>query len=165
MKTATTDFEQIVEDHYQGLYRFGYSLAKNEHEAADLVQQTFVIYAQKGSDLRDPSKVKSWLFTTLYREFLRVRRRMGIQVSKEPELLEYDAPLVQPDVADALDARSAMEALQELDSVFREPLALFYLQDMSYKDIASLLQIPIGTVMSRISRGKAQLKELLLNRP
>lgn len=164
MKTVAPDFEQIVERYYQDLYRFGLSLAKNEHEAADLVQQTYTIYAQKGNDLRDPSKVKSWLFTTLYREFLKTRRHGDTQVSKEPDALEADTPPVSPDVVDVLDAHSVMEALQALDSVYREPLTLFYLQDMSYREIATILQIPVGTVMSRISRGKAQLKEALLSR-
>src|SRR5260370_15889803 len=64
------DFEQLVDAHYAALYRFALSLAKNEMDAADLTQQTFYIWAEKGRDLRDPGKAKSWLFTTLYREFL-----------------------------------------------------------------------------------------------
>ena len=75
IKSTNLTFEDIVSAYYQPLYRFGYSLAKNEHEAGDLVQQTFFIYAEKGDSLRDQSKVKSWLFTTLYREFLRHRRK------------------------------------------------------------------------------------------
>ena len=59
IKSTNLTFEDIVSAYYQPLYRFGYSLAKNEHEAGDLVQQTFFIYAEKGDSLRDQSKVKS----------------------------------------------------------------------------------------------------------
>ena len=156
------DFAHLVQAYYQPLYKFAYSLAKNGDGASDLVQQTFLIWAQKGDALRDKGKVKSWLFTTLYREFLRIRRRGDQSVSTEPEHLEYALPAVEPTVVNALDGQSALEALNDVDPVFREPLTLFYLQDMAYKDIAEVLGVPIGTVMSRLSRGKAQLKKILL---
>ncbi len=56
---SNLNFEEIVSAYYQPLYRFGYSLAKNEYEAGDLAQQAFFIYAEKGDSLRDKSKVKS----------------------------------------------------------------------------------------------------------
>lgn len=154
-------FEELVATWYQPLYRFAYSMAKNQDEAADLVQQTFLVWAQKGASLRDGSKVKSWLFTTLYREFLRGRRRAQHVDHREPEMLELDLPPEEPGMADAADAQTAMESLQEVDEAFRAPLTLFYLEDLSYKEIAETLDIPIGTVMSRLSRGKAQLKHIL----
>lgn len=160
---ANLDFRQLVEEYYAPLYRFGYSLAKNEHEASDLTQQTFAIYAEKGSSLRDASKVKSWLFTTLYREFLRHRRKAANMASHEPELLEAEAPAIEPAMARSLDGNSAVAALQKIDETYRAPLTLFYLKDLSYKEIAEVLDIPIGTVMSRLSRGKTQLKKALLS--
>lgn len=160
----TTDpdlnFETIVNAYYQPLYRFGYSLAKNEHEAGDLAQQTFFIYAEKGSSLREKSKVKSWLFTTLYREFLRRRRKEGRMDNYEPEMLEAAGGTVEPHIRRSMDANLAVEALAEVDPVYREPLGLFYLKDLSYKEIAEILNVPIGTIMSRLSRGKAQLREI-----
>ena len=60
-----------------------------------------------------------------------------------------------------MDSKSALEALNNIDETFRGPLVLFYMKDLSYKEIAEILEIPIGTVMSRLSRGKAQLKEIL----
>lgn len=154
------NFEEIVSAYYQPLYRFGYSLAKNEHEAGDLAQQTFFIYAEKGSSLRDKSKVKSWLFTTLYREFLRRRRKDSRMDHYEPEMLESAGGSVEPHIRRSMDANLAVEALDEVDVVYREPLSLFYLKDLSYKEIASILDVPIGTIMSRLSRGKAQLREI-----
>lgn len=153
-------FEDIVSAYYQPLYRFGYSLAKNEHEAGDLAQQTFFIYAEKGSSLRDKSKVKSWLFTTLYREFLRRRRKDGRMDHYEPEMLEAAGGSVEPHIRRTADANLAVEALDEVDEVYRQPLALFYMKDLSYKEIAEVLDVPIGTIMSRLSRGKAQLRDI-----
>lgn len=159
--TTTPDFAELVTAHYEGLYRFALSLTRQEADAADLVQQTFLIWATKGTSLRDPSKAKSWLFTSLYREFLRLRRRAEPFVGAEPEMLEYEAEPIAPDVVEATDASVAVEALQEIDETFRAPLTLFYLENMTYKEIAETLGVPIGTVMSRLSRGKAQLKAAL----
>jgi len=158
------EFKELVSEFYQPLYRFGYSLAKNEHEASDLVQQTFLIYAEKGENLRDTAKIKSWLFTTLYREFLRIRRRGNKFSNHEPELLEVEAPPISPEAPRALDGETAMAALAQVDEVYRAPLTLFYVQDLSYKEIAESLDVPIGTVMSRLSRGKTQLKRILSTR-
>jgi len=157
------DFRQLVADYYQPLYRFAYSLCKNEHEACDLTQQTFVVYAEKGDSLRDAGKVKSWLFTTLYREFLRIRRRSANMAVHEPEIIEAEAPIVEPSLVSKLDGKSAVAALEKVETAYREPLILFYLKDLSYKEIAETLEIPIGTVMSRLSRGKVQLKKALLS--
>jgi len=156
----TSDFEAIVSAYYKPLYRFGYSLAKNEHEAGDLAQQTFFIYAEKGANLRDPSKVKSWLFTTLYREFLRRRKKDARMDHFEPEMLEVAGGSVEPQVRRSLDGNLALEALAEVDEAYRNTLALFYIKDLSYKEIAETLDVPIGTIMSRLSRGKAQLRDI-----
>lgn len=154
------NFDDIVSAYYQPLYRFGYSLAKNEHEAGDLTQQTFFIYAEKGHALRDKSKVKSWLFTTLYREFLRRKRKDERMDSYEPEMLENAGGSVEPGVRRSMDGHLAIEALDEVDAVYREPLILFFIKDLAYKEIAEVLDVPIGTIMSRLSRGKAQLREI-----
>ena len=70
------DFEEVVQLHYPSLYRFAFSLARQESEACDLTQQTFYIWAGKQGQLRDKTKVKSWLFTTLHREFLARQRKI-----------------------------------------------------------------------------------------
>ena len=110
--------------------------------------------------MRDKSKVKSWLFTTLYREFLRRRRKDGRMDHYEPDMLEAAGGTVEPHIRRHLDANLALEALAEVDKVYRQPLALFYMKDLSYKEIAETLDVPIGTIMSRLSRGKAQLRDI-----
>lgn len=155
-------FTQLVDAHYAALYRFALSLARNAADAGDLVQQTYFIWATKGEMLRDTTKAKSWLFTTLYREFLRGRRREARATSIE------DLPPGKQELASEeidrvarLDAPTVVAALQGVDEVFRVPLTLFYLEELSYREIAEALDVPIGTVMSRLSRGKAQLRQAL----
>ena len=155
-------FTQLVDAHYTPLFRFALSLTKNSSDAGDLTQQTFFIWAKQGHALREEGKAKSWLFTTLYREFLRGRRRSE-RVTALDDLgpVESDPAAPEIDVVAGLDANLVVEALQEVDEVYRIPLTLFYLQDLSYKEIAGMLEAPIGTVMSRLSRGKAQLRAAL----
>lgn len=138
--------------------------SKNQEDTADLTQQAFYIWATKGASLRNPSKVKSWLFTTLYREFLRVRRRGNLMESVEPEKMESQMPAVTQDIVNSLDSISAVNALAQVDEIYRAPLTLFYLDDLSYKEIAETLDVPIGTIMSRLSRGKIQLRKELLKK-
>lgn len=152
------EFEELVDQHYQALYRFGFSLARDPDRAADLVQQTFVIWAQKGHQLEDRSKAKTWLFTTLYREHLGSARRARRHPETEISEAEHELPYDEEDSGRKLDAHRAVALLGSLDETFRAPLTLFYLQQHSYKEIAEILDVPIGTVMSRISRGKDQLR-------
>ncbi len=159
--SAPPPFHELVDAYYIPLYRFAHSLTGNESDAADLTQDVFLIWARKGGDLREASKVKSWLFTTLYREFLRQRKRGRRMTSQEPEVLDALTPAIPASQVRDLDARHAVEAIQEIDAIFREPLTLFYVEDLSYREIAEVLDLPIGTVMSRLSRGKDQLKNAL----
>jgi len=153
-----SEFQELVDAHYQPLYRFAFSLAKNPDKAADLVQQTYCIWAQKGDQLKDRSKAKTWLFTSLYREFLAGARRSNKFPETDLEDAEYHLESDEEDKGRIIDAKRAVAVLNSLDETFRAPLALFFLQQHSYKEIASVLDIPIGTVMSRISRGKDLLK-------
>jgi RNA polymerase sigma factor (sigma-70 family) len=155
------DPQALVDDYYQPLYRFAYSLAKNEPDAVDLTQQTFFRWMQKGHQLRDEKKVKSWLFTTLHREFLGSRRRTTRFPHIEIEKVESELPHTTTDNVSAMDSGMVLELLDQVDEKFRDALSLFYLKEQSYKDISEILDVPIGTVMSRISRGKKQLKDLL----
>jgi RNA polymerase sigma-70 factor (ECF subfamily) len=156
------DFEEIVDRYYPMLYRFALSLARNEPDACDLTQQTFAIWAKKGHLLRDAVKVKSWLFTTLYREFISNRRHEARWPKQEISEVEDELPEAAPEAPDPIAAAEVMKALQSLDETFRSPLTLFYLQEHSYEEIALILDIPIGTVMSRLSRGKQKLQQALV---
>ncbi|MDB6068152.1 MAG: polymerase, sigma-24 subunit, subfamily [Pedosphaera sp.] len=153
--------EQLVEEHYQSLYRFAYSLAGNPADAADLTQQTFYIAQVKLHQLRDLHKVKSWLSVTLMREFLQKRRHETKFQKIEIGVVEHELPTITVDLVARMDSKSVVAALQALPEDFRVPLVLFYLEQMSYKEIARVLKLPAGTVMSRLARGKAQLRHEL----
>ena len=159
--SSDISFETLVATYYQPLYKFAYSLIKNGDDAADLTQQTFLIWAEKGHTLRESSKAKSWLFTTLYREFLRIYRKGKTVTAVDQEILETRRDTSLIEAARQLEGNEALEALHTLDPVYREPLILFYMENMAYKEIAEVLDIPIGTVMSRLARGKSQLKAKL----
>jgi len=162
---AGQNFDDVVNVHYEGLYRFALSLVRSEADACDLVQQTFYRWATKGDQLRDLTKVKSWLFTTLHREFLGRRRHEDKFPKVEISLVdegELTAVAASPDKQ--LDGATVMAALQRLEETYRAPLALFYLEDHSYREIAEILEVPIGTVMSRISRGKVLLRAAVLQK-
>lgn len=158
-------FEVLVEAHYEALYRFAMSLAHSPGEAGDLVQDTFVTWANKGHQLTDATKARAWLFTTLHRAFLQSKRRLtrfphvGMEEAK-PEL-----EAVEPDAMNRLDGLKVVDLLGKVDAQYQAAVALFYLEDYSYEQIAEVLEVPLGTVKSRISRGIKQLKDLVLNEP
>jgi RNA polymerase sigma factor (sigma-70 family) len=155
------NFESLVARHYEPLYQFAFSLTRNEPDACDLTQQTFCIWAAKGHQLRDLSKVKTWLFTTLHREFLGSRRRQTRFPQVDLEGAIEELPAVPPPGAGRLDASNALDALGQLEEIYQAPVALFYLQDCSYDEIAEILCVPLGTVKSRLTRGLGRLHQLL----
>lgn len=155
------DFEKLVELHYQPLYRFAFSLTHNTTEAADLTQQSFYILARNRSQVRDWNKARSWLFTTCHREFLGRRRRIVRFPETEVEEAEAELPAVAA-TPESADAPTVLQALAKVDASFQAAVSLFYLEDYSYPEIAEILDIPLGTVKSRIARGIRQLQRLLV---
>jgi RNA polymerase sigma-70 factor (ECF subfamily) len=156
-------FEAVVSEFYEPLFRFAMSLTRTESDAQDLTQQTFYIWGTKGHQLRDASKVKTWLYTTMHRTFLNSRRRQTKFPHHDLEEVSDELPSVSPNLADQLDSAQVLTALAKVDEVYQAAVALFYLDDLSYKDIAAILGVEIGTVKSRISRGIAQLREIFLS--
>ena len=162
---SADQFEAIVCEHYEPLFRFAMSLTRVESDAWDLTQQTFHVWATKGHQLSDISKVKAWLFTTLHREFLKVRRKQTRFSHCHLEEVGDQLPALSTEAADQADCSEVLRALAKLDEIYQAAVALFYLDDCSYKDIALILGVPLGTVKSRIARGIVQLKEILSDGP
>ena len=155
------EFQHLVDDHYAALHRFALSLTRADSDAADLVQETFLTWAAKGHQLQDPARVKSWLFTTLHRAFLQRQRHTTRFPHLELAEVETELPACDPELVNRLDARAVIDLLGRLDASFQAPVALYYLEDYAYREIAAILEIPLGTVKSRIARGLAQLKGLV----
>lgn len=159
MIDSELDYEQIVELHHEGLYRFAFSLVGNPDDAAELTQETYVRLLNKSGQLRNPARVKSWLFTTLYRIFLGWKRHEQRFPHFEILSIENELPPLNPALEDEMDGEMAMHSALDLEEHFRVPLVLYYLQCLTYREIAELLDVPIGTVMSRLSRGKELLRQ------
>ena len=153
--------QNTAEAYYQSLYRFALSLSRKPYDAEDLVHQTFLKWMKHKDQIRNEDRVKSWLFTTLHREFLHGQKRKSRQTLVETGQLERIPQKPGPDAGNKLDAELAMNLMQQVPEPYRASLSLFYVQDFSYREIAEVLEIAPGTVMSRIHRGKQILKELL----
>ena len=155
-------FAELVELHYGPLFRFAMSLAGNESAASDLVQETFLTWAEKGAQLRDVTKAKSWLFTTLNRQFLQSRRRLVRFPEVTVDDAEAELPVVEAHLVERLDGARLVELLAQVDPQYQAAVSLFYLEDYSYLEIAAILEVPLGTVKSRVARGVGQLRRLVL---
>jgi len=148
------EFEELVNLYYRDLYRFGFSLTGSEADACDLAQETFYAWAKKGHQLKNRASVKGWLFTTLHREFLKTCRRRN-RFSNES--IDEDAEVCRVcrrTARERVDSRTLLHILGEIAEDFRVPLVLYYMGDLSYKEIADVLALPLGTVQSRIARAK-----------
>lgn len=150
----------LIEEHSEFLYRFAYRLSGSAVDAEDLVQQAFLAAHTKLGQLRDAGKTRAWLAAVLRNAHRKQRRReRPLPMSA---LHTAPEPVTEAELEQLVNADSVQEALLELPEEFRSVLILFYFDDLSYKEIAELLEVPIGTVMSRLSRGKAQLRSRLL---
>ena len=155
---AEEDFTRVVDSFYADLYRFAFKLSKNSHDACDLVQQTFTTFAKKRDSINDISTIKNWLYTTLYREFLstvNTRQRLSHLSEKDEALIDPAIQTAQYREPESAVLRQALDNMPDHD---RGILTLFYLDNHSYREIAEILSIPIGTVMSRLSRAKKVLR-------
>ena len=157
----SNEFETIVEQNYEQLYRFALSLTRTAADATELTQQTFHVWATKGHQLRDRSKVKTWLFTTLHRAFLESRQKQS-QFSHQrlDEIPLHAESVCSPDLACEADPAQLLGALAQIQNT--AAVALFYLEDFSHQSIAEILQVPVGTAKSHIARGTEKLREIFL---
>jgi len=153
--------QELVQLHYVPLYRYAFRLSGSAADADDLTQDAFCQAQLKLSQLRDATRAKAWLFSILRNAYLhRVRdakRQRTVSLEYVGDLAERLAEPV-PDI----DPQRLQLVLDELPEDFRTPLILFYFEDFSYRDIAEQMEVPLGTVMSRLARAKAHLRARLL---
>lgn len=152
----------LIDAHYQALYRYAFRLSGSSSDAEDLTQEAFGKALTRLSQLREPDKARGWLFRILRNGYLR-----RIRDEKRHRIVPLDAvgdvPERPADTMPDLDPARLQVALNELDESFRTPIILYYFEEFSYKDIAEQMELPIGTVMSRLARAKAYLRTALTN--
>ncbi|MBN2021892.1 MAG: sigma-70 family RNA polymerase sigma factor [Pirellulales bacterium] len=157
---VTIDIAELVALYHEAVYRYAYRLCGGPHDAEDLTQQVFLIAQQKLAQLREPDAARSWLFTILKHGFLKSLRRERPALMGSLELSVENIPANVPE-ADQIDRERLRQALGELPPKHRLMLVMFYYEDCSYRDIAERLELPIGTVMSRLARAKQRLRARL----
>ncbi len=157
---AAIDANALIDAHYRSLYRYAYRLGGSAADADDLVQETFGKALPRLATLREPAHAKAWLFRILRNAYLhRVRDEKRNRCVPGENLDGYAAP--EPAPPPAVDPATLQAALDDLDETFRTPLILFYFEDFSYREIADQMDLPIGTVMSRLARAKNYLRAKL----
>ena len=150
----------LIDAYYESLYRYAYRLSGCAADAEDLTQDTFGKAIARFDQLRDPERAKSWLFRILRNAYLhRVRDRQRHRVVPLDSIGDWPEDVPEP--PSSIDPIALQQALDELDEAFRTPLILFYFEEFSYRDIAEQMELPIGTVMSRLARAKAYLRQRL----
>jgi RNA polymerase sigma-70 factor (ECF subfamily) len=153
--------QQLAETHYLAVYRYAFRLSGSAADAEDLTQEAFVKAQSCIEQLRDLSRAKPWLFSILRNEYLH-----RIRADKQQRCLSLDAvpdvPDSVPETHSEVDQEKLQQALNDLPEGFRSPVILFYFEDFSYRDISEQMDLPLGTVMSRLARAKAYLRGRLM---
>jgi len=150
--------DQALRELLPALRRFALWLSRDASNADDLVQSCIERALTKGASRRPEASLKSWLFTILYRQFIDGRRR----ASRFQRLMDVfrDEPELEPSAEDTVMARSALESFGQLSADQRALLLMITVEGFSYQEAAQALDIPIGTVMSRLSRARQAYRQL-----
>lgn len=163
-RTNIPKVEQLVEQYVEVLYRFAYRLTGSAADAEDLVQETFLIAHQKLHQLRDGTRALPWLLRIV--RSCRSRQfhtpTFGERIPLEEIADARTDPRADAGILDEVDPERLLAILNQMPEEFREPLLLFYFEDLRYREIAEVLDCPIGTVMSRLARGKEYLRSKLV---
>ncbi len=159
-KTRVEDFEAAAMPHLADLYRSASFLAQSSSEAEDLVQEVYLEAWKSFHRFELGTNCRAWLFKIMFNRLHHVRRRLA-KTSREkafesPE--DADRVTAEPPVPQDIRDEDILKALEKVPGEFREAVLLADVQEFSYKEIAATMGIPLGTVMSRLSRGRKLLR-------
>jgi RNA polymerase sigma-70 factor (ECF subfamily) len=160
-------FEALAMPLFASLYNFAHWLTQNREEAEDLVQETFLKALKGFGSFREGTNFRAWIFRILRNTFL--TSRTGLKASATVPLDDDESETSMPATTQTpetlllahADQEAVQGALEQLPVHFREVILLCDLEEMSYQEIADTLAIPIGTVMSRVSRARKAMRQLL----
>lgn len=162
---VTSEIRQLVADHHQEVYRYAYRLCGERGTAEDLTQQVFLTAHRHWEQLRDPAAARAWLFTILRRAAQRAHRQQPLAPGGTVFESQLEVPLAEVAVATApeslVDEERLQGAINQLSEEYKQVILLYYFEDCPYKEIAARLEIPLGTVMSRLARAKRQLRQTI----
>ena len=146
--------------HIAGLRRYAIALTGNRHEAEDLLQETLTRAIAAAGSYRATGSLRAWLFSIMHNAFVSgLRERRPVD---DPDGIEMSTPA--PQLA-ALEVRDVLAALARLPEPQRAALSLIAREEFSYEEAASILGIPLGTLMSRLARGREALRRTLSGEP
>jgi RNA polymerase sigma-70 factor (ECF subfamily) len=155
-------FESEALPFHADLYRLAKWLLRNQAEAEDLVQETFVEALRSFHRFEQGTNCRAWLVKIMY-HLLSKRRRESNRLRVVGDVDEQIAETVEPVASGDLAGEEALNALKRLPQHYQEVVILSDVEELNYKEIADALSIPIGTVMSRLSRGRSLLRSELGN--
>ena len=164
-------FEELAMPLFDSLYNFARWLVHNQNDAEDLVQETYLKSLRSFASFQPGTNFRAWIFQILRNTFLsscsKLERRMTVAMDSEDDLPLLPATSVTPE--SLLIERSGNDAvrcaIEHLPVTFREVILLCDVEDASYREIAEILSIPTGTVMSRLARARKAVRESLRNTP
>lgn len=153
--SKNSHFEELVRAYSAELYRYAYWLCRERFGAEDLVQETFARAWRNLSALRDEHTAKGWLYTILRNEHARLFERKRVPIEDDHDL----DSLIDQRLGSASDAFELRQVLHALPEVYREPLLLQVLGGFSCEEIATMMQLSTGAVMTRLSRARLSLRK------
>lgn len=159
--TSSRTVDEEVLEHVSALRRYALLLIGDPDEADDLVQETLVRVIAQTRSWKQVRDLRAYLFTTLHNVFVDGHRRRRVRPSEVPIETVIADLLAPPRQQDWMELRDLVAALRLLPKEQREVVLLVGLEGMSYLEAANVLQVPLGTVMSRLSRGREALRRLV----
>jgi RNA polymerase sigma-70 factor, ECF subfamily len=160
-------FEELAMPLFDQLYNFAHWLTKNGADAEDLVQETYVKALKGFSSFQLGTNFRAWMYRILRNTFLTSRTglKQTVTLPTDPEerepIVPVDRGTPESILIDRSNQRLLQHAIEELPVHYREILLLCEMEEMSYQEISEMLAIPIGTVMSRLSRARKALRSSL----
>ncbi len=150
-----------LERHIPALRRFAWSLTRDHDQADDLVQDALLKAVSRWAQLRQTGSVRPWLFQILFNIFRAGRRKSRPDEIDMPTDTDRDHPIATGHLDDRIALRSALDGLLRLPEDQRVVLELVAIEGLTYDEVSRIVGVPLGTVMSRLSRGRSKLRELL----
>jgi RNA polymerase sigma factor (sigma-70 family) len=161
-------FEELAMPLFDSLYNFASWLVHDKSNAEDLVQETYLKALRSFASFQPGTNFRAWMFRILRNNFLSSRstldRRMTVEIESEDDAQVLPVTSSTPEslLIEHLGKDAVQNAIEQLPVVFKEVILLRDVEDSSYQEIADILSIPIGTVMSRLARARKSVRESLL---